>query len=328
MNTNLVSIIIPVFNLQDYLEKCLNSIINQTFSNLEIIIIDDGSTDSSQVIIEKYKKIDPRIILLQGDHNGTAAARKLGIQYAHGDYLTFVDGDDWLDEDSIETMVSQFSDTDCEIVVAQHRKVYIQEKIRYEYKDDYPFDTIDPQSFLDIINERRDFTLWAKMFKKHLFENILFHEGVPLGQDGLVLKQVIVKSTHIKAVNKIVYNYLYRLGSAMRKTSSLVSKLLFLKGNLNNLPFYKGSVYNKERDWLMLYLLDLGVYYLKMDKREKDLYMRIWNENIYANNIHIEFKKNNPTHQDLDFIINYPKLNSLVEMTPIYFNLLLKKIKN
>jgi glycosyltransferase involved in cell wall biosynthesis len=327
MTSKLVSIIIPVYNLEKFLEKCIDSIMNQTYSNIEIIIVDDGSTDSTAAIIEKYKQQDSRIVSLQGGHQGTAAARKLGIHNAQGDYLTFVDGDDWIDEDSIETMVLPFSSSNCDIVVAQHRRVFIEEKVRYEYKDDYPFDTIDPLSFMDIINERKDFTLWAKMFKKELFKGIIFHEGVPIGQDGLVLKQVILKSSTIKAVNTIVYNYLRREGSAMRKTSELVNKLHFLKGNFNNLPFYDGLMYERERDRLISDLVGLGDYYLRMNSIEKDLYMHIWDEYVYANNILIEYKKNNPNAGNLEYIKKYPKLNSLIQMTPIYVGLLIKKIK-
>jgi len=327
MTNNQVSIIIPVFNLEAFLEKCIDSIIGQTYNNIEIIIIDDGSTDSSRTIIENYRQKDSRIHLLKGDHKGTAAARKLGIQFAHGDYLTFVDGDDWLDKDSIETMVMPFTTSECDIVVAQHRRVFIEEETRYEFKDDYPFDIIDPISFMDIINERKDFTLWAKMFKKELFENIIFHVGVPIGQDGLVLKQAILKSTIIYATNKIVYNYLYRKGSAMRKSTLIINKLHFLKGSFNNLPIYTGDLYVKERDRLITFLSDLGTYYLKMDKGEKDLYMQIWEQYILAKNLQVEFKKSNPKGKNLNFIKKYPTLNSVMQLTPIYLSLAFKKFK-
>jgi len=327
MSSRLVSIIIPVFNLEPYIKKCIDSLIAQTYFNIEIIIIDDGSTDSTADIIQELSLNDSRIKLIKGNHGGTAVARKLGIQNALGEYITFVDGDDWMDEDGIETMISTFSARDCDIVVAQHRKVFLQEDtVRYEYKDDYPFDTIDPLSFMDIINERRDFTLWAKMFKKDLFDNILFHEGVPLGQDGLVLKQIILKSNVIKSTNKTVYNYLYRQGSAMRKSALLNNKLIFLKGNFNNLPYYPDKIYNKERDQLISYLIDIGIYYLKMNKKEKAVYMSIWNDYVYSTDLLLEYKSHNINNKNLNFIKNCPKLYSFKYLIPVYMNIFRKKI--
>jgi len=327
MSSTLVSIIIPVFNLESYIKKCIDSLINQTFSNIEIIIVDDGSTDSTSDIIEELSHKDSRIKLFKGNHGGTAAARRLGIQNAQGEYLTFVDGDDWMDIDGIETMVTAFSSGNCDLVVAQHRKVFLEDPIRYEYKDDYPFDTTDTFSFMDIINERRDFTLWAKMFKKTLFDGIIFHEGVPIGQDGLVLKQVILKSLVIKAVNKIVYNYLYRQGSAMRKTALLINKLIFLKGNFNNLTFYKEKLYNNERDRLISILIDLGVYYLKMNKIERELYSSIWSECVYSKNLHVDYKNQNPKSKNVGFIKKYSKLYSFINLIPIYGDIYKKKLK-
>jgi glycosyltransferase involved in cell wall biosynthesis len=326
MQTKLVSIIIPVFNLETYLEKCINSLIFQTHSSLEIIIIDDGSTDHSVQIIEKFAAQDSRIVLLKNDHQGTASARKSGIQYAKGDYITFVDGDDFFDQDSIEIMLSPFMSSECDIVVAQHRKVFMEEVIRYEYRSDYPFDVADSDHFMDIINERKDFTLWAKMFKTSLFEDIIFHEGVPIGQDGLVLKQVILKATIIKAVNKIVYNYLYRKGSAMRKSKLLINHLQFLKGGLNNLQFYSNLQYAKERDKLILYVIKLGASYLKMNFKERILYRSLWDDYVYPKELQLDFIKENPSWKNLDIIRKYPKSYSLKQLVPIYFNLIVKKV--
>jgi len=327
MQNKLVSIIIPVWNLEAYLNKCFESLLIQTYSNIEIIIVDDGSTDNSINIIEGFRNKDSRIVLLKSDHQGTASARKKGILYAHGDFITFVDGDDFCENDAIETMVSAFIDSDTDIVVAQHRRIFPHKGDYVEYKDDYPFENINSEGFLDIINERRDFTLWAKMFKKEMFDNIIFHEGVPIGQDGLVLKQAILKASSIKSVNKVVYNYLYRMGSAMRKSKLLKNQLHFLKGSFNNLCFYHGDSYVKERDKLIMYLLELGAYYLKMDKFERSDYTYLWDRHLSEKGTKLDFQKNHPQWKNLEFINKFPRIYSLTHMVPEYYNLLMKKVK-
>lgn len=326
MDNNLVSIIIPVYNLEDYIKKCMDSIISQTINNIEILIIDDGSTDSTLEIIEEYCQKDVRFKLLKSDHQGTASARKLGIEFAHGDFLTFVDGDDWLEYDAIENMLNSFQNSCCDIVVAQHRRVFTDDETKSNNSKKYPFDIVDSSSFMQLMNERRDFTLWAKMFKKELFDNIQFHVGVPIGQDGLVLKQAVLKSSKIKAINKVVYNYLFRVGSAMGKSKLLINQLQFLRGSFNNLNFYTGDLYEKERDKLLIYWMGLGEYYLKMKRSEKSLFMQIWIENIYRQNIHLEIQSSNPIFKKLSFIQKYPVPYSLLKLTPFYFNLVRKKL--
>ncbi len=101
----LVSIIVPIYNTENYLEECLDSILNQTYKKIEIILVDDGSTDKSFEIGEKYASRDDRVILLQSAHKGVVSARKLGVEKAKGDYCTFVDSDDWVEKDWIEQVL-------------------------------------------------------------------------------------------------------------------------------------------------------------------------------------------------------------------------------
>ena len=93
----MISVIVPIYNAEKYLDKCLLSIVNQTYSDIEIILINDGSTDSSIAICEKYKQNDDRIVIVNKDNEGLVRARKDGIRMARGEYITFVDADDWID---------------------------------------------------------------------------------------------------------------------------------------------------------------------------------------------------------------------------------------
>lgn len=102
----LISIIIPVYNVEDYLERCLDSIIHQSYKNIEIIVINDGSTDSSLKILEKYALKNSRIIIVNQENKGLSGARNIGVEKAIGDYIWFVDGDDFIDNDACERLIS------------------------------------------------------------------------------------------------------------------------------------------------------------------------------------------------------------------------------
>ena len=129
MNSELVSIIIPVFNSCDFLPECLESIIHQTHKNIEIICIDDGSTDSSQKILLDYAKSDNRIKLLFEKNSGQSFARNNGLSNSSGDYIMFVDSDDWIDNKCIENMLEIALKDECEIVMCGYVREYKKKKL-------------------------------------------------------------------------------------------------------------------------------------------------------------------------------------------------------
>lgn len=278
MNTtpNIVSIVIPVYNLELYIEKCLDSIINQTYKEIEVIIVDDGSSDQSVSLINRYVEIDSRFQLYSINHHGAASARKVGIQHATGPYLTFVDGDDFLEPNTIEVFMDEISENDCDIVIAKHRKIFIN-RSEAPMQSDYPFRVIDHLNFSNYINSKKDFTLWGKVFKLELFDDINFHEGIPIGEDALVLNQVILKARFIKAINKIVYNYNIHENSISHKLySKISSQLLYIKGSLDNIAIYAKERQKEEVKRIFGELLEYSKYYLKMTTEEKRLYNSIW----------------------------------------------------
>ena len=117
MNEPLISIIIPVYNVEKYIRKCLDSVLNQTYKNIEIIIINDGSTDNTYSICIEYKKSDSRIKLFTQENSGQGVARNLGLQHAQGTYIGFVDGDDYIDPDMYEIMINQAEKLSAELVI-------------------------------------------------------------------------------------------------------------------------------------------------------------------------------------------------------------------
>lgn len=127
MNNKKVTIIIPVYNVEKYLSRCLNNVINQTYSNIEIILVNDGATDNSQVICEEYKKKDDRIKLLVKENGGLSDARNYGIPYATGDYIAFIDSDDMIHTSYIEYLLNLIEKYNGDISICGYQSFYDSE---------------------------------------------------------------------------------------------------------------------------------------------------------------------------------------------------------
>ena len=124
-NEQLVSVIIPVYNVSRYLPQCFDSVISQTYRNLEIIVIDDGSTDDSGSICDQYAEKDDRIHVIHTDNRGLASARNLGLENVSGEYISFIDSDDWIEPQTIEMRIGAALETEADIVNARYCSEYM-----------------------------------------------------------------------------------------------------------------------------------------------------------------------------------------------------------
>ena len=172
-----ISVIIPVYNVEKYLETCLNSVINQTYKNLEIIIINDGSTDNSLSICKKYEKLDKRIILIDQDNKGLSGARNVGIKKATGDYIHFLDSDDYINLNYYEKMIEALDNTDADMVVGgfYYEKYAAKNSVRYDYP--YCYTSMEDKFIKTQLYFKR--FAWRYLVKRTLLvdNNILFTEG-------------------------------------------------------------------------------------------------------------------------------------------------------
>ena len=171
-NSVVVSVIVPVYNVEDYLERCLNSIIRQTFSNMEIICVDDESTDRSGELLDKYAEADSRIIVIHKENGGESSARNAALSCVKGKYVCFVDSDDWLESNAIEEMVSHMTDG-IDIVVAGS---YIDdeggdadERIK-ELKNIYTAKLSGAFPLDDNFINRVTVVVWSKLFKNEIIK--------------------------------------------------------------------------------------------------------------------------------------------------------------
>ena len=172
----LVSIIVPVYNVEKYLSKCIEILINQTYTNIEILLINDGSTDNSKKICEQFKEKDSRIKLINKENGGLSDARNKGLQEAIGKYIAFVDSDDYVEKNYIETLYSLITKFNSEIAIADFRVIKGAKKIKEDETKEY---CITPEKAIEemLYSDFYYISACSKLYKKELFENVEFPKG-------------------------------------------------------------------------------------------------------------------------------------------------------
>lgn len=174
MNNALISIIVPVYNVEKYLEKCIESIINQTYKNLQIILVDDGSKDNSGKICDEFKLKDNRIEVIHKTNGGLSDARNAGLKIAKGDYIGFVDSDDYIEKDMFETLVGLIEKNNADISIVSFYEIYNNLIIGVRNsKELIELSKIEAIRELLIDNRIQSYA-WNKLFKKELFKDLEF----------------------------------------------------------------------------------------------------------------------------------------------------------
>ena len=186
----LVSIVVPVYNVSQYLRKSLESILNQTYRNLDIIIVDDGSTDESFEICQAYALIDKRINLIHQENKGLCGARNTGIDHAKGKYITFVDSDDYVENDYIEYLLNQLLENRAEIASCE-AYVLRNSKNTYFIKES-GIKIISSKEAIDrlLYDDDVHTNVWAKLFLTELFEGVRFPEGMFFEESAVIHKLI------------------------------------------------------------------------------------------------------------------------------------------
>ena len=232
-----VSIIIPVYNVEKYLKKCLDSVVKQTYKNIEIIIIDDGSNDGSSEICKKYLN-DERIIYKKTINSGVSNARNLGIKISTGDYITFIDSDDWILENYIQELVIEITQQKGDIIFSNCFDVKDGKKQLNKTIEEKTSSQGIEKIFNDyFLKKRHAYSIWGKLYQKEIVKNIKFR-NLKYGEDTLFLFELINKSTKQVYTTYAGYHYLVRETGAMNSLNELkkskdnleASKIICSKG--------------------------------------------------------------------------------------------------
>ena len=210
-----ISVVVPVYNVEDYIEECISSIMNQTYDNLEIVLVDDGSTDQSSVICDNYSLIDSRIRVIHKKNGGLSDARNAGIQAMTGDYVCFVDSDDWIEPDMLESMMRLLEDSNAQIAEIGVRFVYPDHNETQIPKKCGVFNNIEVVAgYLDESIGVRG-SACNKLYDIGIIKNNMFQVG-RLHEDGWFLYKALYQCERYVNTDKIGYNYRQmRVGSIM-----------------------------------------------------------------------------------------------------------------
>ena len=217
-NNQLISIIIPVYNVEPYLSKCIKSIINQTYKKLEIILINDGSTDNSLKICKEYAKKDSRIKVINKKNGGLSSARNKGIENSKGKYLIFIDSDDYIDLTMVEKLYTNLLENNADISICNHYYDYQNNNLKVK---SFPKDKLlvtEKEKYYNIYNDYSVATIiaCAKIYKREIFNDIKYPIGM-VHEDEAIVLDILEKANRISYFNEPLYYYVQRQNSITNK---------------------------------------------------------------------------------------------------------------
>lgn len=254
----LISVIVPIYNVEQYLEKCINSIIKQTYKNLEIILVNDGSPDNCLKICEKSAKEDKRIKVINKENGGLSDARNKGLDIMTGKYITFVDSDDYIDSKTIEELYTNLKQNNADISICNLNNVYPSGKeIKYAFKEKNLVVT-GINKFYNLYNSYSTPTIiaCAKLYKSEVFNQIRYPVG-KIHEDEAIIAEILNKVSVVSYFDKALYNYFQRKDS-ITNTFSL-KRLDIIEVHEKRIEFYSQN--NLENNLLKLeYIAYLKVF--------------------------------------------------------------------
>lgn len=285
-----ISIIVPVYNTELYLENCINSILNQTYENLEIILVNDGSKDKSGLICDKYAKIDNRIIVIHKENGGVSSARNVGINLSTGDYIVFIDSDDWVECNMIKTLVKIIEKNDYDVIMfgayiedLEHQRVDEFRVKTEDYKDKNEIMSIIPE----LIREEKINSLWTKIYKASIIQekNIRFNEELSIAEDGLFNYEIFKHIKSFCTINNLLYHYMIRnvISLTKRYNPSKYEMLLFVNDYLHsniNKGFFNSNVLSAAQ-----YIRVKNIYSCLLDMFNKKYLLTLNEKKMYIRRI-------------------------------------------
>lgn len=272
-----VSIIVPIYNTGEYLEKCINSLVNQTLKEIEIILVDDGSTDNSYEIAQKFAENDERIILLRQENSGQSVARNKGLEIARGEYIGFVDSDDWVDLNFYKSLYMYSINNNLDISVSGrncYSKLYIKEREINVKEEIITLEKNNLELYLSekLLNDHR-LSACNKIYRKRIIkENKIFFEDIKIigSEDALFNYYLLKNSKRIGACNDTKYNSITRENSTTQiYDEKYMSKIANL---LKKMEQSKNQNYNER----ILFFIHFFFNYIEKIKKLKNNKKEAW----------------------------------------------------
>lgn len=265
-----ISIITPVYNVEQYIEKCIDSILAQTFTDFELILVDDGTKDDSGVICDRYAEQDNRIRVIHKQNGGLSSARNAGLDIARGEYIGFIDSDDWIDKDMFSILHKNAITTNADIAVC-NIEIITQSEMRQNSCKEHTDILFDRDQAMNELynNSKLTYSACNKLYKKFLFNNQRYKEGI-IFEDMDASYKIINMASKVHYTSKPLYFYRYNDSSILRKEFDKRLLIEFeIKTDMYNFyleqyPQFSNEVYAER------YLTGI-ILYLKMNKYHREL---------------------------------------------------------
>ena len=274
----LISVIVPIYNVENYIDKCLESLVNQSYDNLEIILVNDGSTDNSASKCEQWKEKDSRIILLNTENRGASAARNEGLDICKGDFVGFVDSDDYIETSMYEKLYESLIKTNSDISSCGIKRFNDQEVVNLWVSDkDEQFNrnTI----FDTVYTSHIGWAIWNRLYKREIWKKIRFEEG-RTREDLEVIFRILYRINKMSYINEALYNY-YISESGVTNAEFSEKNFDMLWACEKSLKLHKKhkniSQENRIKQLYMDYLLE---YYKKDTTKEMDAQLKVYSSII------------------------------------------------
>ena len=280
--SKLVSIIVPVYKVEQYLKRCMDSVLNQTYKNIEIILVNDGSPDNCPALCDKYAKIDSRVRVIHKENGGLSSARNVALDSVKGDYIFFVDSDDWLALDTLEVL-NEYLEKDYDMISFQ--RTYLTEEKVVEKGEKNPKD-MDVSQYIDAsFLGRYDFFVTTKIFKTEVFNNVRFLEGRNY-EDLEIMHRLFLNME--KVVGLDYFLYYYWKGNEGAITNTITMKNIQDHYLSANEIYHASKKYLEDRGkdasnivaWYKVEMSQLYIDYLKSTDKDAELFAKIKSEII------------------------------------------------
>lgn len=248
---DLISVIVPVYNVEKYINKCIDSIVNQTYKNLEIILVDDGSLDKCGRICDEYANMDNRIKVIHKENAGVSSARNSGIENSTGSWIAFVDADDWIERNYFTELLRIAKEKDAELILCGYNRITNKKSEKIDNTGELV--VLDSKENLNkILNPQTGYALsWAKLYKRDIIGENLFDTTIIVGEDALFNERVSVNINNSCFYKKSLYNYRIHSNSVVKKFNhSYVNN--YLKAIEINRSYLKEK-YNDDKEVIQNY---------------------------------------------------------------------------
>lgn len=280
----LISVIVPVYKVEAYLDKCIASIVNQTYTNLEIILVDDGSPDNCPAMCDAWAAKDSRIKVIHKENGGLSDARNVGMAAATGEFLAFVDSDDWIDVQMYQTLLEAAADTNSDIASCGARRIWPDGRPPQELRTVNRYRVMEQEDALKafITSDGLVQTVWNSIYRKEVAQGVSFPVGL-IHEDEFWTWKVFVRAKRVVTISETYYNYLQRESSIMGAGFSEKS-LLVVQAKTERQAYIEKAVpqlADYGRADLTYTCLHLGVRVLQtMGRRDSVRYMNYLKDSI------------------------------------------------